>query len=643
MKRALRWVWLALGIGGISTAQTAASAAPEFRLERIPVPGGAELITVFGPLHDPSHRTGAEISDVPLVSVLRDSLGDPSPDNDRLRSVWVLTCSRPGVLQRFAAALPFFYWRAPDGDASPERPPKPVLDLATPMHPVWRGLASNVAQVMVLDPRSALVRASTRAYRANSSDLRQLHLLEALAVLSQLDDDTAARAMLCDSELQDLEARLTLAGRMFGGLVDDARLPEASQRERSRTEQMRGHNWELLRQRAESNGLYFEPLGLSGSYTHALLWIAREELASGAGRHFDGQFLDIDDPWHDPRVLNWKGYVQTRYLDAANRRVVAGTRGAPALHLIPLALYSLEYPKVPLLLVDFRDTGRPKRREMASRALTDTVAGVLGVSRFGNWPYLAASTGWSFFRGRHGVPTNRSSRLRAYSQLRQWLALDESLDPRLREDLLRRLAAMGVNPLEDSVLDQAERARRHYAALLEYACDPSGLAARLDRDRRSELVAYNHGRTARGFLKLASMATLGLYTHRERRGPDLLARLDSERRVAYHIRFLESVVRSSPQTDVVWNLEDVRRSLDALAEPGLPPRCAHLLARVFAQTSDDPTRERCLLALGRLDTRESRAELIRLARDNSVDEHWRTLAGNYLRPPVPATLGDGGQ
>ena len=43
----------------------------------------------------------------------------------------------------------------------------------------------------------------------------------------------------------------------------------------AQTEETRGHNWELLRQRAEANGLYFEPLGLTASRTHALLWVSR--------------------------------------------------------------------------------------------------------------------------------------------------------------------------------------------------------------------------------------------------------------------------------------------------------------------------------------------------------------------------------
>src|SRR6202034_4259052 len=138
--------------------------------------------------------------------------------------------------------------------------------------------------------------------------------------------------------LLEMQTRLTLAGQTFGGLVSPERLPSTYIKERTRSEEMRGHNWELLRQRAEENGLYFEPFGINGSSTHALLWIAREDIP--AARKYDGQFLGITDPYRDPRLKNWTGFHQMR--DGKD--------------MIPLGLYALEYPKVPLLLVDFRNT-----------------------------------------------------------------------------------------------------------------------------------------------------------------------------------------------------------------------------------------------------------------------------------------------
>ncbi len=109
----------------------------EFRVERHAIPGGSELLTVFGripdaKIHAPDEgdddADDAESDSVPLLCVLRDTLGDQSAQNDRLRYVWVLTSARPTLLQRAAAAIPFYYWRA--GFAkNPDQRPAPVLDL----------------------------------------------------------------------------------------------------------------------------------------------------------------------------------------------------------------------------------------------------------------------------------------------------------------------------------------------------------------------------------------------------------------------------------------------------------------------------------------------------------------------------------
>src|SRR6185503_19749754 len=75
-------------------ATVSTPAPPQFRLERLPVAGGAELITIFGRLDGMANQAGAG-PDVPLVSIVRDTLGDANPENDRLRYVWMLTYTSP--------------------------------------------------------------------------------------------------------------------------------------------------------------------------------------------------------------------------------------------------------------------------------------------------------------------------------------------------------------------------------------------------------------------------------------------------------------------------------------------------------------------------------------------------------------------
>ena len=77
------------------------------RIEKNEVAGGAELITVHARLAGLESDTNDKW--VPMMSILRDTLGDLNSENDRLRYVWPLTYTRPTIKQRLAAAIPFFY------------------------------------------------------------------------------------------------------------------------------------------------------------------------------------------------------------------------------------------------------------------------------------------------------------------------------------------------------------------------------------------------------------------------------------------------------------------------------------------------------------------------------------------------------
>src|ERR1044072_3751328 len=104
------------------------------RLERVEVSGGAELI----PVHPKLAGLESTKNDkwVPLVSILRDPLGDDNAENNRLRYVWPLTYTRPTNKQRLAAAIPFFYTRVGNKENLSKTPP-PALDLASPESDMW--------------------------------------------------------------------------------------------------------------------------------------------------------------------------------------------------------------------------------------------------------------------------------------------------------------------------------------------------------------------------------------------------------------------------------------------------------------------------------------------------------------------------
>ncbi len=529
--------------------------------------------------------------------MLRDSLGDSDPANARLRSVWILTSTRPTPWQRAASALSFGFFRAGSKHHA-NRVPAPTLDLASPYKSVYGNLFSDGLQALELDPLGAAIRTTTRTYRGNSSDYSKLQVFEALATLDNLERNPDSTPVLTEGQFRELYSRLGLSTHTFGGLVREQHLSKYYDKQISQLQQTRGHNWELLRQRAELNGLIFEPLALaSGTPSEALLWIARSDLEGRDERHYNGQFLSIANPWTDDRLMHWTGYVQVRYFDSDNHLVPAGTPGARAEEMIPLALYNLDYPRVPLLLADFRDSLKPKHREMVKQGATSVVTGVLGLTRFGNPEFFAAAAAWTFVRGRHGSAVNRSARLEAYSEARVFLAMDSSLDPALKMELQHRLDHLALNPRDNDVSHEANLAREQYAALLRYAESPRG-AAKLERDRRKELEAYTQSAGRRLALGAGRVITRGPHVDPEKPDTSLRVQLSAYRTSDYHLRFLNQLLTSSPSPDVVWDAGTIGRSVSALSSEGnTTPEGQHVVSQICARSTDGDLRLTCLSAL----------------------------------------------
>jgi hypothetical protein len=613
------------------------------RLERVEVEGGAELITVHAKL------SGLESTEndkwIPLVSILRDTLGDRNPENNRLRYVWPLTYTRPTLKQRLAAAVPFFYTRVGNKEKLTKTPP-PALDLAAPESEVWDKLFWAALQNVLLDTYGTPIKASTSSYRRNSGDYKRSHIIRALSVLA-LYEAVKGETVFTPAEMATIQGRLFLSQKTFGGLVDDSHLQNYYAKRTTKTRDERGHNWELLRQRAESESLYFEPLLMpDGSATHALLWVAKRDLLKQQGSRFSGRFLNIANPWTDKRLLNWKGYVETRYFDSENHLVDSQTPGAEAVEMIPLGLYGLDNPKIPMLLVDFRDTYNPKKREMSKRVLKDITRNMLSLSKFGNLPFFLGRTVFDFVTGRRGMDINQPSRLHTYSQLKLLLALDSSMDEELRSELSGRLETTSLNPFENDIDAEARIAMAQYEALLAFAKDPKGLPARIERDRRAEMMPLEHGGKAQFAFRMLNVLSFGKYVHREEYSEAMEDRLDIARRLQYHTKFLQQIAKSSAAVEITWNLEDIRRSLQFIADHGSEAggKAAAVTARIFERTKDDETRRACLESLSRIDSSKAKNELLRISRNTEVDRALRDLATEYLHgqpprvPPIAVTV-----
>jgi hypothetical protein len=230
--------------------------------------------------------------------------------------------------------------------------------------------------------------------------------------------------------------------------------------------------------------------------------------------------------------------------------------------------------------------------------------------------------------------------------LKLLLALNTSMEPELRSEVSGRLETISLNPFENDLNAEANIATQQYVALLVYAKDPNGLAERLERDRRAEMLPLEHGDKAQLAFRVLNVLSFGKYVHREELTDDMENRLDIARRLQYHTTFLQQIAKSTAEVDITWNLDDVRRSLHFIAEHGSEAgsTTAAVTAKVFARTKDTETRRACLDSLSRIHNPKAKNELLRISQNNEVDKVLRDLASEYLRnsprvQPVAATVG----
>jgi hypothetical protein len=643
---------------------------PQLRIERLTLAGGSELLTVFARL-DGMKGNGEVSPDVPLLSVVRDTLGDDNPENDRLRYVWMLTYTKPTLTKRIAAAIPFLYQSVGNKRKASSGPPSPIIDLTTARRETWNRFFWYGLQHAFFDTYGLPLKASSRTYRQNLMDYRKAHVVQALTILDTFQNlqqrarnendflaknDEAQPQLVATSltngnstgavdlkpaftigEMLELRARLLLSGEFFGGLFGPDKYADTVGKYTTKSLDRSGHNWDLLRQQAEADGLYFEPLKMpDGTATHAVLWISKTDLATQGNRRFSGRFLNIRNPWTDGRLKQWSGYFETRFYGDQNRRVAEAGENVRRVEMIPLAVYGLHHPSIPALLIDFRNSLNPKRREMSGRLFNDVAKNVLSLSSFGNIPYLVGRKTYNFLTGRRGMDVNQPSRLRSYSELKLLLAFNPTLDPKLRSELERRLEAVSINPLSNDSDSEIELARQQYDALVRFARSDDGLPAKIERDRRAEMVPLVHGPFARFMIGFGNVLTFGRYVHREEATPELAERMEIARRVRHHTQFLQEVAKSSPQIEVVWNMTDVRTSLRFLADRATAANgsSARAAALVFQHTNESETRLLCLDVLSRINDKTARKEMLRIFRRQQPQSEWRGTIAARLRKAV---------
>ncbi|HRH45791.1 MAG TPA: hypothetical protein PKY82_29385, partial [Pyrinomonadaceae bacterium] len=603
----------------------------DFRIEKTEIKGGSELITVFATLKGMKNPTDEPPKQVPLVSVLRDTLGDNKVENDSLRYLWMLTYTKPCFIQRVSAFIPFLYTRTNNKSSVGDEPPPALLDLRSTDKQMWNKIFWMVFRNFVLNDIGTVARTPSLHYQENSRNYQKTAIVRALALISLYESANHTK-LISDAEMREIQARLTVSDSFFAPLMQRENLDRVYQKEVSQSRDVLGQNWELLRQYSESQGLLFEPLKMpDGKTTHAIVWTTESDLAANKNKKFDGRFLNIKNPWKDDRLTNWKGYKEVRWFDEDNRQVAPNTPGAISKTMIPLGLYGLDFPKIPTLLVDFRDTRNPKRREMSKRIVDDFTKAV-SLSRFGSFPFFVGKFVYDYVTSKRGMDINQTSRFQSYAQLKLLLSLNASLDSEFRNEISDRLEIVSLNPLENNLNVEAGLAEKQYANLLAYAKRDDGLPAKIEKDRREEMVYLKHGGKERMWFALGNFLSLGLYTHREKSTPELMAQLDIRRQLGYHERFLREIALTSANPEIDSDLEAIKTSLQFVAENGTDAgdKTVKAISKIFKITAEENIRTLCLNSLYKVNRASAKKELLALYINPTTDNQLRSLSLNYL-------------
>lgn len=568
-----------------------------------------------------------------MISVLRDTLGDELPENDRLRYVWLHSYTRPTFTQKISAVVPFLYSRTTNKDKVGSDPPPALIDLQKSDKRMWNKICWELFKRLVLGEFGLGVTAPTLQYRQNYRDHHRAAVATSMAILS-LYQNTENEKLFSETELKDMQARLALTDKTFGWHVQSENLGRVYDKEIFKIRDYRGHNWELLRQTAERQGLFFDPIEMpDGTTRHAIVWASVEDIVSNKGKKFDGRFLNIKNPWRDDKLREWKGYTQERWFDADDRKVEPNTLSAVKRTLIPLALYGLDHPKIPVILIDFRNNGNPKMREISKRVLADVTGSVVNVSALKGLPFVLGRYVYEFVSGRRGMDLNQSSRVRSYAQLKMLISLDESLDPDFRGELADRIESVSLNPLENDAEVQENIARKQYQNLLYYARDPDGLPAKIRDDRREEMTRISHGKTARALFSLGHTLSLGRYTHREDDTTEMVAKMDVRRQLDFHERVIRETAYASARPEIDVDVERLRRALAFISANGATAadKTTKSIAKIFTMTYDDDLRSLCLAGLYRINSSGAKRELLAIYKDEKIPTRWRDACAKYLK------------
>jgi len=583
-----------------------------------PVANGAEILTLF--VSQPSDENkNREAGTVPILAVLRDSLGDPEHRTDRLRYVWILSSSRPTFQQEALSAIPFFHWHVNGRKLQPEQVPRPVVDLGNPTQHFKRQFWSEVIEFSTSHLLASPLRALPKPYLSNHSDHVRLKIIEAVSILQRAG--VSEGEPLSRNELDTIIGRLILSKTVFGRLTPNAELPNVQRAADVRRETSRARNFELLRSSAERVGLYFEPINLGGESATAadsdygLLWFPlyrSYEISGTALADKTWHLLQISNPANGRHLIEAETYRQVRSLDQYGRLLAAGEDGPATIELVPIAMYSLTYPRMPLLLIDFLHPTRIRHKELTQRLVREIGGAGLYASSFPGWAFSGALGLYQYIKRQQGSPTDEQARLDCYSKARMDLALSSSLDADFRSSAQARLNEISINPLDSAVDQELAAANISYSLLMQAAASPNQVPEKLDKDRRQELASFGASNATKLRTQFLRYVTLGLYTRRAQAAPNTIESVRQTRRVNDLLNALNHVGSEKSRSELTFNTSKIVSTIQELSTltRSSPPAIRHsfltIADRLLSLSEDESIREQCIAVLAQ-DGKHNRA------------------------------------
>ena len=89
---------------------------------------------------------------------------------------------------------------------------------------------------------------------------------------------------------------------------------------------------------------------------------------------------------------------------------------------------------------------------------------------------------------------------------------------------------------------------------------------------------------------------------------------------------------SGPQAEVAWQLDEIRASIEFIAEngPEAGAKAATAVAQIFAKSKDNEIRRTCLYSLSQIKNDKAHSELLRISQNRDLEQTWRDLGFEYL-------------